>query len=76
MTASDRELVITRVFDAPRDLVWKAWTDPERIKQWSAPKGFTIPVAEGELRPGTSASIGSMRFSRKRSSLQIHGVIL
>jgi uncharacterized protein YndB with AHSA1/START domain len=52
MTASERELVITRVFDAPRDLVWKAWTEPERIKQWSAPKGFTIPVAEGELRPG------------------------
>ncbi len=52
MTATQSELVITRVFDAPRDLVWKAWTEPERIKQWSAPKGFTIPVAEGELRPG------------------------
>jgi uncharacterized protein YndB with AHSA1/START domain len=52
MTATERELVITRVFDAPRDLVWRAWTEPERIKQWSAPKGFTIPVAEGELRPG------------------------
>ena len=52
LTANERELVITRVFDAPRDLVWKAWTEPERIKQWSAPKGFTIPVAEGELRPG------------------------
>lgn len=52
LTAKGRELVITRVFDAPRDLVWKAWTEPERIKQWSAPRGFTIPVAEGELRPG------------------------
>jgi uncharacterized protein YndB with AHSA1/START domain len=52
LTAKGRELVITRVFDAPRDLVWKAWTEPDRIKQWSAPKGFTIPVAEGELRPG------------------------
>ena len=52
MTATERELVITRVLDAPRDLVWRAWTEPERIKQWSAPKGFTIPVAEGELRPG------------------------
>lgn len=52
MTEKGRELVITRVFDAPRDLVWKAWTEPERIKQWSAPKGFTIPVADGELRPG------------------------
>ena len=52
MTEKGRELVITRVFDAPRDLVWNAWTEPERLKQWSAPKGFTIPVAEGELRPG------------------------
>jgi uncharacterized protein YndB with AHSA1/START domain len=49
---SDSELVITRVFDAPRDLVWKAWT--ERMDQWSAPKGFTIPVSEGELKPGGS----------------------
>ena len=52
MTVSERELVITRVFDAPRDLVWKAWTENERMKQWSAPKGFTIPVSEGNLRPG------------------------
>jgi uncharacterized protein YndB with AHSA1/START domain len=49
---SDRELVIRRVFDAPRELVFKAWTDPEHLKQWSAPQGFTIPVAEGDLRPG------------------------
>jgi uncharacterized protein YndB with AHSA1/START domain len=52
LTMKERELVITRVFDAPRDLVWKAWTEDERMKQWSAPKGFTIPVSEGDLRPG------------------------
>lgn len=50
--AQDLELVIKRVFDAPRELVFKAWTDPEMLKQWSAPQGFTIPVAEGELKPG------------------------
>ena len=44
------ELVINRVFNAPRDLVWKAWTDPEMMKVWSAPRGFTIPRSEGELR--------------------------
>jgi uncharacterized protein YndB with AHSA1/START domain len=49
-TARDNELVINRTFNAPRDLVWKAWT--ERMEQWSAPKGFTIPVSEGDLRPG------------------------
>jgi uncharacterized protein YndB with AHSA1/START domain len=46
------DLNITRVFDAPRELVFKAWTEPERIKQWLAPRGFTIPFADGELRPG------------------------
>jgi len=41
-----------RVFDAPRDLVWKAWTEPERLKQWWGPKGFTSPVAKTDLRVG------------------------
>jgi len=49
-TADSLELVIDRVFNAPRDLVWKAWTDPEMMKVWSAPRGFTIPRSEGELR--------------------------
>jgi uncharacterized protein YndB with AHSA1/START domain len=34
-------MVITRIFDAPRELVWKAWTDPKYIMQWWGPKGFT-----------------------------------
>lgn len=38
---AQRELVITRVFDAPRDLVFKAWTEPERVLQWLGPKEFT-----------------------------------
>ena len=53
-TAGDLDLVIDRVFDAPRERVWKAWTDPEQLKQWSAPGGFTIPLSEGDLRPGGS----------------------
>ncbi|HUQ18660.1 MAG TPA: SRPBCC domain-containing protein [Gemmatimonadaceae bacterium] len=52
MAEERNELVITRTFDAPRELVFKAWTDPERIKQWLAPRGFKIPVAEGDLRSG------------------------
>ena len=52
-TASqDRELVITRVFNAPRDGVWKAFTDPERMKHWWGPKGFTVRVAKMDFRPG------------------------
>ena len=50
--ASDREIVITRVFDAPRELVWKAWTDPERVKKWWGPKGYTAPVCKMDLREG------------------------
>jgi uncharacterized protein YndB with AHSA1/START domain len=40
------------VFAAPRPLVFAAWTKPEHLKRWSAPRGFKIPVNEGELRAG------------------------
>jgi uncharacterized protein YndB with AHSA1/START domain len=43
---------ITRVFDAPREQVWKAWTDPERLKHWWGPKGFTVHTCKVDLRPG------------------------
>lgn len=49
---SDREIVITRVFNAPRELVFKVWTDPQHIAQWWGPKGFTTRVTELDLRPG------------------------
>ena len=48
----DREFVITRVFDAPRALVWKAWTDPKHMAQWWGPHTFTNPVCEMDVRPG------------------------
>lgn len=48
----DRELILTRVFDAPPRLVFRAWTEPEHIVRWLAPRGFTIPHSEGEVRPG------------------------
>jgi uncharacterized protein YndB with AHSA1/START domain len=46
------ELVIERVFDAPRDLVWRAWTDPEQLAQWWGPKGMQVTVKSMDLRPG------------------------
>ncbi len=49
---SDRELVLTRIIDAPREKVFKAWTDPELLKQWFTPLPFTTPVAELDVRPG------------------------
>jgi uncharacterized protein YndB with AHSA1/START domain len=50
--AADRMLTITRVFDAPRSLVFQAWTQPERVKRWWGPKTFTTPVCEIDLRVG------------------------
>ena len=47
-----RDVLITRVFDAPRALVFKAWTDPEQLKRWHAPHGCTIPHLTTDLRPG------------------------
>jgi uncharacterized protein YndB with AHSA1/START domain len=49
---ADRMLVLTRVFDAPRRLVFEAWTKKEHLDQWCAPHGFTIPESGGDLRPG------------------------
>ncbi len=49
---ADRTLVITRVFNAPRDLVWQVWTDPAHIPHWWGPRGFTTRVDEMDLRPG------------------------
>ena len=48
----EKEFVITRVFDAPRELVWKVWTDPKRMAQWWGPRSFTNPVCELDVRPG------------------------
>jgi uncharacterized protein YndB with AHSA1/START domain len=45
-------MVVTRVFDAPRELVWKAWTDPKYVMQWWGPKGFTSPFCEMDFRVG------------------------
>jgi uncharacterized protein YndB with AHSA1/START domain len=47
-----REFVITREYDAPRELVFQAWTDPKHLAQWWGPKGFTNPVCEWDARPG------------------------
>jgi uncharacterized protein YndB with AHSA1/START domain len=54
---AERELTITRIFDAPRELVFKAWTDPRHMAQWWGPKGFTNPVCEMDVRPGGALRI-------------------
>src|SRR5215510_15164345 len=54
---SDRELVLTRIINAPPEKVFKAWSDPELLKQWFAPLPFTTSVAETDVRPGGSSLI-------------------
>jgi len=51
-SATDRELTLTRIIDAPRENVYRAWTDAALLKQWFAPLPFTTPVAELDVRPG------------------------
>ena len=71
-TPSDCEFVMTRVVDAPRRLVWEAWTDPQHVPQWLlGPDGWTMPVCEIDLRPG-----GRWHYLWRRddgSELDMHG---
>jgi len=50
--ADEKGVVIERVFDAPRNLVWQAWTDPEMVKKWWGPKDFWAPVVKIDLKVG------------------------
>lgn len=49
---TDREIITTRVIDAPRKLVWEAWTDREQVAHWWGPDGFTNTIHEMDVRPG------------------------
>jgi uncharacterized protein YndB with AHSA1/START domain len=55
--SSDRELVLGRILDASPDKVFRAWTDPELLKQWFAPAPYVTPVAELDVRPGGSSLV-------------------
>ncbi len=52
------DFVISRVFDAPRELVWKAFTEPARMKDWWGPKGFKVFHSKMDLRPGGTYHYG------------------
>lgn len=49
---TNRQIIITRVFDAPRELVWQAWNEPQHVEKWFGPRGFTTRVEELDLRVG------------------------
>src|SRR5438046_9197564 len=59
-TTSNRELVSTHVFDAPRELVWKAWTNPKLVPRWGGPRKYTTVVEKMHVRPG-----GTWRFVQR-----------
>ena len=59
-----KEVTLTRVFDAPREVVWKAWTDPKLLAQWWGPRDFTAPVCEVDLRPGGAILIHMSGYGR------------
>jgi uncharacterized protein YndB with AHSA1/START domain len=72
-TPTDREVVMTRVVEAPRRLVWEAWTSPEHLPHWLlGPEGWTMPVCEVDLRPG-----GAWRFAWRHTDgreMEMRGV--
>jgi len=67
--ASDRELVINRVFDAPREIVFEAWTRAEHLVHWWGPKDFTLPFCEIDFREG-----GAYRFCMRSPGKTDHWV--
>src|SRR4051812_34427184 len=71
---SDRELVLTRLIDAPREKLYRCWTEPALLKQWFAPLPYTTPHAEMDVRPG-GASLVVMR-SPDGNDIRCPGVYL
>ena len=67
-TPAAEEFVTTRLLDAPRDLVWQAWTEEKRLAAWWGPKGFTMLKATLDLRPGGHFHYG-MRFPDGKSTM-------
>ncbi len=55
---ASKDFVMSRVFDVPRDLLWKCFTDPERMKHWWGPKGFTVIASKMDLRVGGTYHYG------------------
>ena len=70
---AERELVITRIFDAPRELVFKVWTDPRHARNWFGPKDHPATHLEMDVRPG-GAWRGCLRSTESGAELRLGGV--
>jgi uncharacterized protein YndB with AHSA1/START domain len=73
-TTSAQEITVTRVFDAPRELVWKAWTEPDQLSEWWGPRGSRTPRGriEMDVRPGGRFS--ATTTSDDGNEMTVHGV--
>jgi uncharacterized protein YndB with AHSA1/START domain len=69
--SAERDLRITRVFDAPRALVFEAWTKPEHVKRWFCPNGFTVSACEMDFRVGGAYRLCMSGFGNEH---WVHGV--
>ncbi len=56
-TDSSHDMALSRVFDAPIEDVWRAWTEPEQVRRWWGPSGFTCPLAEMDVRVGGTSLV-------------------
>lgn len=68
------ELVLTRLMDVPREKIYRCWTEPELLKQWFAPRPYTTPVAELDVRPGGATYI--VMRSPEGQDMPMRGVYL
>ncbi len=64
----ERTVTLTRIYDAPRALVWRAWTEPSRLAAWFGPRGFTSTVPELDLRGRRKFTHRHARAGRQRLS--------
>jgi uncharacterized protein YndB with AHSA1/START domain len=73
VSVTDRTLTLTRVFDAPRELVWTAYTDPTHITKWMFAKDWESPFAKVDLRPGGTFSIGMRPADHSEEGFDLGG---
>ena len=73
MTEKSRVLTLTRVFDAPRDLVWTAYTDPKHIVKWMFAQDWETPFAETDVRQGGAFRIGMRPADHSEEGFTVEG---
>jgi uncharacterized protein YndB with AHSA1/START domain len=73
-TATAQEITIRRVFDAPRELVWKAWTEPDQLAQWWGPRGSRTPLERITMDPTPGGTFKVTSVSEDGNEMTVRGV--